>query len=235
MTPPARDRHPPGPDHDHRPGPAGHARAGTRRASSACRPRRQNNPYPQPPGDAPLKGNRPADLRIGGRLSDAPVSSAAQQYSHEQRAETVYLCNAAMYVECPLPPPTGSSWIAVALISASVVHAARGPSPLTVTLMVGHGAGVSGEPRPGRPDAAGTQGHLLDGRLPTGCLETRGDPGQAEGCQPGIIQRARPNSLGRRSGPRNAAAEPASAFPIAGAQQGAASQHVHAQPRRHAE
>jgi hypothetical protein len=86
--------------------------------------------------------------------------------------------------DCPHLPPTGSSWIAVALISASVVHAARGPSPLTVRLMVGHGAGVSGEPRPGRPDAAGTQGRLLDGRLPTGCLETRGDPGQAEGCQP---------------------------------------------------
>jgi hypothetical protein len=72
-----------------------------------------------------------------------------------------------------------------------VVHAARGPSPLTVRLIVGHGAGVSGKPRPGRPDAAGTRGRLLDGWLPTGCLETRGDPGQAEGCQPGIIQRAR--------------------------------------------
>src|SRR5690349_5771582 len=83
--------------------------------------------------------------------------------------------------EHPLMPPTGSSWIAVALISASVVHAARGPSPLTVRLIAGHGAGVSGKPRPGRPDAAGTRGRLLDGRLPTGCLETRGDPGQAEG------------------------------------------------------
>ena len=83
-----------------------------------------------------------------------------------------------------LMPPTGSSWIAVALTSASVVHAARGPSPLTVRLIVGHGAGVSGELPPGRPDAAGTRGRLLDGRLPTGCLETRGDPGQAEGCQP---------------------------------------------------
>ena len=47
------------------------------------------------------------------------------------------------------------------------------------------------EPRPGSPDAAGTRGCLLDGRLPTGCLETGDDPGQAEGCQPGIIQRAR--------------------------------------------
>jgi len=43
-------------------------------------------------------------------------------------------------------PLTGSSWIAVALTSASVVHVARGPSPLTVRLIVGHGAGVSGEP-----------------------------------------------------------------------------------------
>ena len=72
----------------------------------------------------------------------------------------------------------------MALTSASVLHAARGPSPLKVRLIVGHGAGVSGEPRPGRPDAAGTRGRLLDGRLPTGCLETRGDPGQAEECQP---------------------------------------------------
>jgi hypothetical protein len=39
----------------------------------------------------------------------------------------------------------------MALTSASVVHAARGPSPLTVRLIVGHGAGVSEEPRPGRP------------------------------------------------------------------------------------
>ena len=65
-----------------------------------------------------------------------------------------------------------------------------------------------------------------------GCLETRGDPGQAEGCQPGIIQRARLRQAVR---PRNVAAEPASAFPVAGAQQGAASQHVRAPPRRHAE
>ena len=72
----------------------------------------------------------------------------------------------------------------MALTSASAVHAARGPSPLPVRLMVGHGAGVSGEPRPGRPGAAGTRGRLLDGRLPAGCLETGGDPGQAEGCQP---------------------------------------------------
>jgi hypothetical protein len=61
-----------------------------------------------------------------------------------------------------------------ALASPSVVHAARGPSPLTVRLIVGHGAGVSGEPRPGRPDGAGTRGRLLDGRLPTGCLQTPG-------------------------------------------------------------
>ena len=58
-----------------------------------------------------------------------------------------------------------------------------------------------------------------------GCLETRGDPGQAEGCQAGIIQRARLRQAVR---PRNVAAEAASAFPVAGAQHGAASQHVRA-------
>ncbi len=42
----------------------------------------------------------------------------------------------------------------------------------------------------GTSDAAGTRGRLLDGRLPTGCLETGGDPGQAEGCQPRQLQRA---------------------------------------------
>ena len=91
----------------------------------------------------------------------------------------------------PLLPPTGSSWIAVALISASVVHAARGPVAPQGKADGGSRRRVSGEPRPGRPGTAGTQGHLLDGRLPAGCLKTRGDPGQAEGCQPGIIQRAR--------------------------------------------
>ena len=40
-----------------------------------------------------------------------------------------------------------------------------------------------------------------------------GDPGQAEGCQPGIIQRAR---LRQALRPRNVVAEPASAFPVAG-------------------
>ena len=97
-------------------------------------------------------------------------------------------------------PPTGSSWIAVALISASVVHVARGPSPLTVRLIVGHGAGVSGEPRPGRPGAAGTRGRLLDGRLPTGCLETGGDPGQAEGCQPRQHPASRASAGGQAPG-----------------------------------
>ena len=71
-------------------------------------------------------------------------------------------------------PPTGSSWIAVALISASVVHAARGP-------VAPHGKADGGSrrrgergARPGRPDAAGTQGRLLDGRLSAGCRETPG-------------------------------------------------------------
>ena len=127
-------------------------------------------------------GKAPAHRRHGrAQVNDAHAWPPTPEYS----------CIAVLYGECPHMPPTGSSWIAVALISASVVHAARGPSPLTVRLIVGHGAGVSGEPRPGRPDAAGTRGRLLDGRLPTGCLETPGDPGQAEGCQPGIIQQAR--------------------------------------------
>jgi hypothetical protein len=43
-------------------------------------------------------------------------------------------------------PPTGSSWIAVALASPSVVHAVRARRPSTVRLIVGHSAGVSGSP-----------------------------------------------------------------------------------------
>ena len=76
----------------------------------------------------------------------------------------------------------------MALASPSVVHAARGLSPLTLRLIVGHGAGVSGSP--GR-DALMLQ-ELEDGswvaRVPTGCLETRG---RRKGASPGIIQRAR--------------------------------------------
>ena len=88
--------------------------------------------------------------------------------------------------------------------------------------------GAPWEPRPGRPDAAGTRGRLLDGRLPTGCLETRGDPGQAEGCHPGIIQRARLRQAVRPPERRGGARQ---CVPGRRAQQGAASQHVRA---RHA-
>ena len=55
-------------------------------------------------------------------------------------------------------PRTGSSQIAVALASSSVVHAARGPSPLTVKLVAGHGAGRERKPRPGYLDAAEARG-----------------------------------------------------------------------------
>jgi hypothetical protein len=40
----------------------------------------------------------------------------------------------------PHLPRAGSSWIAVALPSPSVVHAARSPLPLTVRLIVGYTA-----------------------------------------------------------------------------------------------
>jgi hypothetical protein len=132
----------------------------------------------------------------------------------------------------PQLPPTGSSWIAVALISASVVHAARGPSPLTVRLMVGHGAGVSGEP--GR-DAPMLQ-ELEDVSWMAGCRPDAWRPGVIRGRRKGASPAASSApGFGRRSGSRNVAAEPAMGFPVAGAQQGAASQHVRAPPRRHAE
>jgi hypothetical protein len=60
--------------------------------------------------------------------------------------------------------------------------------------------GAPWEPRPGRPDAAGTRGRLLDGRLPTGCLETGGDPGQAEGCQPRQHPASRASAGGQAPG-----------------------------------
>jgi hypothetical protein len=50
-------------------------------------------------------------------------------------------------------------------------------------------------------------------------------PGRRKGASPAASSEP---GFGRRSGPRNVAAEPASAFPVAGAQQGAASQHVRA-------
>ena len=58
----------------------------------------------------------------------------------------------------PLLPPTGFSRIAVALASSSVVHAARGASPLTVKLVAGHGAGRERKPRPGYLDVAQARG-----------------------------------------------------------------------------
>jgi len=54
---------------------------------------------------------------------------------------------------------------------------------------------------------------LGDGSRMADCLETRGWSGAGEGCQPGIIQRARSRQAVR---PRNVAAEPASAFLVAG-------------------
>jgi hypothetical protein len=65
-----------------------------------------------------------------------------------------------------------------------------------------------------------------------GCLETRGDPGQAEGCQPGIIQRARLRQAVR---PRNVAAEPASAFPADGRSKVRLPKYVCVLFRHHAE
>ena len=124
----------------------------------------------------------------------------------------------------------------MALISASVVHAARGLSPLMVRLIVCHGAGVSGEPRgsPGR-DAPMLQ-ELEDVSWMAGCRPDAWRPGVIRGRRKGaILASSSEPGFGRRSGPRNVAAEPASAFPVAGAQQGAASQHVRASPRRHAE
>jgi hypothetical protein len=95
----------------------------------------------------------------------------------------------------------------MALTSASAVHAARGPSPLTVRLIVGHGAGVSGEPRPGRPmlqeleDVSWIAGCRLDALRP-GVIR-----GRRKSASPGSIQRAglrqavRPPGTSRRSPP----------------------------------
>ena len=108
----------------------------------------------------------------------------------------------------------------MALTSASVVHAARGPSPLTVRLIVDHGAGVSGSPVREAPMLQ----ELEDVSWMVGCRLDAWRPGVIRGRRKG----ASPASssapgFGRRSGPRNVAAEPASAFPVAGPQQGAAS------------
>ena len=96
-----------------------------------------------------------------------------------------------------------SSWIAVALASPSVVHAARGPSPLTLRLIVGHGAGVRGSS--GR-DALMLQ-ELEDGSWMAGCRPDAWRlPGQAEGCQP----RNHPagHASAGRSGPGTPQTEP---------------------------
>jgi hypothetical protein len=86
------------------------------------------------------------------------------------------------------------------------------------------------EPQPGRPDATGVRGRAPGwpavGRMPgDGVIRSR-----RKGASPESSSRP---GFGTRSGPRTVAAEPASAFPVAGAQQGAASQHVRALSRRH--
>ena len=71
-----------------------------------------------------------------------------------------------------------------------------------------------------------------DGRAADQMLGDRGDLGGRKGASPGIIQQARLWQVVR---PRNPTAETASAFPVAGAQQGAASEPVRALHCRHAE
>ena len=102
----------------------------------------------------------------------------------------------------------------MALTSASAVHAARGPSPLTVRLIVGHGAGVSGEPRPGRPMLQ----EVEDVSWMAGCRPDAWRPGVIRGRRKGAsLASSGELGFGRRSGPPNVVAEPAGAFPLAGA------------------
>ena len=199
------------------------SRAGTRRASSACWPRRQNNPYPQPPGDAPPKGNRPADLLIGGRLSEAPASSAAQQHEARQVSRAVYLCSAATCDECP--PPTVSSGLPWRWHPrpSCMLRGARHPGGEADRWSrcrgraAGTPAGTSGCP-PGLEDV------LRDGR-DVGRMP--GDPRQSgarEGHQPGIIQQG-PGS-GRWPAPRASLWSRPGAVQVAGAQEDAAAWSV---------
>ena len=89
--------------------------------------------------------------------------------------------------------------------------AARGPSPLAVGLIESHGAGASGKPRQGRPDAAGARGagSGMAGCRPGACGPRAIRPG--DGRQRGIIQQARVPTDGQT--PRNVAVEPAGAVP----------------------
>jgi hypothetical protein len=91
---------------------------------------------------------------------------------------------------------------------------------------------VSGSPGQDAPDAPGMRGRAPGWPAAGRCLETPGRSGAREGCQPGIIQRA---GLRQAVRPLNLAVESASAFPVAGAQQEAASQHVRALSCRHVE
>jgi hypothetical protein len=103
-------------------------------------------------------------------------------------------------------PRTGSSWIAVALASSSVMHAAR-----------------AGRERESGQDA------WMPPRLEEGLRDDRvpGDPGRsrAEGRTPA---RDHPADLdaGRRPGPRNVAAGLAGAVQAGGPQEGTTARHV---------
>jgi len=105
----------------------------------------------------------------------------------------------------------------------------HGPVALTVRLIVGYGAGMSGSPG---QDVLMLQ-ELEDGSwmagLPTGYLEAGVIWAGIRVPVPGIIQQARLWQVVR---PRNVTAETASAFPVGGAQQGAASEYVRAPDTR---
>src|SRR5690242_18013416 len=86
----------------------------------------------------------------------------------------------------PLLPPTGSSWIAAALASSSVVRTAR---PVTPTVkLVAVTARDEQEPRPGRLGARrGSRTDSRTARLSAGCPGIAGDRG--DGRPPGLIHR----------------------------------------------
>jgi len=147
----------------------------------------------------PIQAGRTSCTRTGHRwMLSGCVQRLTEDNPREQR-------RVAALARDSLMPPTGSSRIAAALASSSVVHAAGRPSPLAVKLIAGHGARASGSS--GR-EAAGIRG-LRDGwasgrvpgdlgrsggRTPARTIQRTGAPkrrGGAGRCDPWSPQRRR--------------------------------------------
>jgi hypothetical protein len=133
----------------------------------------------------------------------AVIKRASRSWNHRSSPErdrsAVYLCDGAVWVNVRFSP----TMVFLDCHGADIrVRRACRMRPVAPHSKADRGSRRRGErgATAGTSDAAGTRGRLLDGRLPTGCLETGGDPGQAEGCQPRQHPASRASAGGQAPG-----------------------------------